>query len=157
APTSPALANIAAFRLDCRLSALARAAGAAYTRYADDLVFSGAESFPRAATRFAARVGAIALEEGFGVNFRKTRLMRAGQQQRVAGIVVNQAPSVPRRDLETLEAILTNCVRYGPESQNRDGHPNLRAHLEGRIGFVHMVAPAKAERLRALFEKIGWG
>ena len=82
--------------------------------------------------------------------------MRAGQQQCVAGIVINQSPSLPRRDLETLEAILTNCVRHGPESQNRDGHPNFRAHLEGRIGFVQMVAPAKAEWLRALFEKIAW-
>ncbi|HVK58293.1 MAG TPA: reverse transcriptase family protein, partial [Candidatus Kapabacteria bacterium] len=41
APTSPALANLCAFRLDCRLSALAAAAGASYTRYADDLLFSG--------------------------------------------------------------------------------------------------------------------
>ena len=40
APTSPALANITAFRLDCRLAGLARSAGAVYTRYADDLAFS---------------------------------------------------------------------------------------------------------------------
>jgi hypothetical protein len=41
APTSPALANLAAFVLDARLSGLARAADATYTRYADDLAFSG--------------------------------------------------------------------------------------------------------------------
>jgi len=32
APTSPALANICCYRLDCRLSALAKSAGSAYTR-----------------------------------------------------------------------------------------------------------------------------
>lgn len=37
APTSPALANICAYRIDCRLTGLAHAAGAEYTRYADDL------------------------------------------------------------------------------------------------------------------------
>jgi len=41
APTSPALANALAYRLDCRLAGLARSAGLQYTRYADDLAFSG--------------------------------------------------------------------------------------------------------------------
>jgi len=41
APTSPALANLCSYRIDCRLSGLARAVGAEYTRYADDLAFSG--------------------------------------------------------------------------------------------------------------------
>jgi hypothetical protein len=36
APTSPALANLCAYRLDCRLAGLARSAEADYTRYADD-------------------------------------------------------------------------------------------------------------------------
>jgi RNA-directed DNA polymerase len=42
APTSPALANLVCYRLDRRLTALATRAGARYTRYVDDLTFSGA-------------------------------------------------------------------------------------------------------------------
>lgn len=45
APTSPALANHSAYRIDCRLTGLAKSAGAIYTRYADDLAFSGDEGF----------------------------------------------------------------------------------------------------------------
>jgi hypothetical protein len=78
APTSPALANLAAFRLDARLSGLARAVGADYTRYADDLVFSGGDDFARSIGRIPIHAAAIALEEGFTVQHRKTRVMRGG-------------------------------------------------------------------------------
>jgi hypothetical protein len=47
APTSPALANLAAFRLDIRMAALAKRFGATMTRYADDIAFSGDREFDR--------------------------------------------------------------------------------------------------------------
>jgi RNA-directed DNA polymerase len=156
APTSPALANLTAYRLDCRLFGLAKSAGAVYTRYADDLAFSGGEGFSRVVERFSTHAAAIALEEGFSVNYRKTRIMRQGVRQHLAGVVVNQQTSLPRRDLELLEAILTNCIRFGPESQNRAKLPNFRAHLQGRIGFVEMINRVKGQRLRALFDAIQW-
>ena len=156
APTSPALANLTAYRLDCRLSGLAKSSGAVYTRYADDLAFSGGEEFSRIARRFSIHAAAIALEEGFSVNHRKTRIMRPGVRQQLAGVVVNQKLSPRRREIELLEAILTNCARLGPESQNRSGHPNFRAHLEGRIAFVAMIDRVKGQRLKALLEAIEW-
>lgn len=156
APTSPALANLCAYRVDCRLSGLAEAAGAGYTRYADDLAFSGDNGFERCVTRFAIHAAAILLEEGFAVNHRKTRVMRQGVRQYLAGVVLNEHINVVRADFDRLKAILTNCVRQGAESQNRDGHPAFRLHLEGRVGFVEMVNPAKGVRLRRIFEGIEW-
>jgi hypothetical protein len=156
APTSPALANLMAFRLDCRLTGLARSAGAIYTRYADDLAFSGDAGFQRTVERFSAHAAAIALEEGFAVNHHKTRIMRRGVRQSLAGIVVNERLNLRRRDLERLEAILTNCARRGPASQNRENHPDFRAHLEGRIGYVEMINPEKARRLKTIFHSIHW-
>jgi RNA-directed DNA polymerase len=135
---------------------LAKCAGADYTRYADDLAFSGGEEFNRVVKRFSAHATAIALEEGFSVNHRKTRIMRQGVRQHLAGIVVNQRESLPRHDLKLLEAILTNCVRSGPESQNRAELADFRAHLEGRVGFVEMVNRLKGQRLRSLLEAIQW-
>jgi hypothetical protein len=157
APTSPALANRIAYRLDCRLSGLAEAAGARYTRYADDLAFSGREDFTRAAEGFAAHVSAIAAEEGLVVNFRKTRLMRQGVRQHLAGIVTNTKLNVPREDFDGLKAILTNCVRHGAESQNRTGHPRFREHLTGRVAWVESVNPDKGARLREILHRIVWG
>ena len=100
APTSPALANICAYRIDCRLTGLAEASGAVYTRYADDLAFSGGEDFERSAERFAIRAAAILLEEGFQVHHRKTRIMRQGVRQYLAGVVINEHVNVIRRDYD---------------------------------------------------------
>jgi hypothetical protein len=156
APTSPALANICFRSADQRLQALARSAGAQYTRYADDLAFSGGASFARGARRFALHVAAIVEEEGFHVEHRKTRLTPSSARQTLAGVVVNERPSLPRGEIEKLEAILVNCVRRGPEGQNRDAHPRFREHLAGRIAFLAMLHPAKAKRLRAIFDRIAW-
>lgn len=149
APTSPALANACFWRMDCRLLGLAKSAGAAYTRYADDLAFSGGEEFQRCVERFPTHVAAILLEEGFAVNHRKTRIMRRGVRQHLAGLVVNERPNIKRRDFDLLKAILTNCARHGPGDQSRP-------HLEGRVGFVESIHPARGQRLRRIFEEISW-
>lgn len=155
-PCSPALANLVAYRLDCRLTGLSRAAGATYTRYADDLVFSGGRQLARSVKRFATSVAATVMEEGFTVNFRKTRVMRQAHQQLVAGVVVNRHPNMDRREYDRLKAILTNCVRHGAETQNRGGHPQWREHLHGRVAHVASINPQRALRLRELLEQIDW-
>ncbi|HEX7447519.1 MAG TPA: reverse transcriptase family protein [Pirellulales bacterium] len=156
APTSPALANLCAFRLDCRLSALAGAMGASYTRYADDLAFSGGDELRRAARRFQIQVMAIALEERFSIHARKTRVMPQSSRQQLAGVVVNRHPNINRRDYEQLKAILHNCRRHGPQTQNRQSHADFRAHLAGKIAHIVMLNPARGEKLRRLFEEIRW-
>jgi hypothetical protein len=156
APTSPALANLCAFRFDRRLAGLARSVGATYTRYADDLAFSGDENVARMVERLSVRVAAIAIEEGFSVNLRKTRVMRRGARQHLAGVVVNWHANVARTEFDALKAVLSNCVRHGLRSQNRDGHRDFRAHLAGRVAHVAMVNAARGAKLRALLERIEW-
>lgn len=156
APTSPTLANLSAFRLDCRLAGLARAAGADYTRYADDLLFSGGLDFARQSRRFEATVGAILIEEGFRPNHHKTRVLRKGAKQHAAGLVLNGKPNIDRRDFDRLKAVLTNCARHGPASQNREGHPDFAAHLMGKLAWVGFVHPGKEAKLRRIFDRINW-
>jgi hypothetical protein len=154
APTSPALANLCAHGLDRRLEGLARAVGATFTRYADDLTFSSV--FGLDPTALAGSVRRIAEEEGFLLNPAKTRVRGQGTRQLVTGLVVNERPNVPREEFDRLKAVLHNCVVHGPESQNRAAHPDFRAHLEGRVGRVEFVNPAKGQRLRRSFEQIPW-
>ena len=156
APTSPALANLCAWRLDCRLNGLARRLDARYTRYADDLAFSGDEDFGARVGPFLASVASIAKEEGHSLNGKKTRVMRQSGRQRVTGLVVNQHLNTPRSEYEKLKAILYNCRRHGPEDQNRDGHPDFQAHLNGRVTWIENVNPGRGLRLRQMFDAIDW-
>lgn len=153
APTSPALSNLAAWRLDRRLSALAAGFGAVMTRYADDLAFSGGDSFSRALRFFLPRAGAIALEEGFAVNHRKTRVMRCGRRQQLCGLIVNEAPNVDRRERDRLRAVLFNVARFGAESQNRDAHPDFVRHLQGKVAWVASVNAAAGTKLKAMLDR----
>jgi hypothetical protein len=78
APTSPALANLTAYCMDVRLATAAASISAVYTRYADDLAFSFDSHGARRASRFHILAAGIALDEGFSVQFRKTRFVRRG-------------------------------------------------------------------------------
>lgn len=156
APTSPALANLAAFRLDRRLAGLAASLGLRYSRYADDLTFSGPTRLRRRADHVRRLAARIAREEGFAINRDKSALLTAGGRQSVCGVVVNVRPNVTRTEYDRLKAILHNAARHGPESQNRTGIADLEAHLRGRIDWVASLNPDRGKRLRRRFAEIAW-
>jgi len=156
APTSPALANLAAFRLDRRLRGLAASLEVSYSRYADDLTFSGPPKLLSAANRLRRAIAGISRDEGFMVNEHKSMLAtRAGRQQ-VCGVIVNERLNAQRHEYDVLKATLHNSRMHGPESQNRDSLPDFRAHLLGRISWIGSLNPARGEKLRRQFARIAW-
>jgi RNA-directed DNA polymerase len=146
APTSPALANLVAWRLDRRLAGLARKHGFTYTRYADDLTFSGATI--EAARQILAAARWIIGDESFVVHPQKVQIARRSGRQVVTGLVVNDSVGTPRVLRRRLRAILHNARRTGLEGQNRDGRDNFRAYLAGMIGHIAAANARQAERLR---------
>jgi len=93
APTSPALANIIFSPIDNQLTNLAKEWECEYTRYADDLVFSGNMRFTN---KHKLRVIKIIEEAGFRINPKKTRIIGSGGRQIVAGLVANEKGLPPR-------------------------------------------------------------
>jgi len=161
APTSPALANLVTYALDCRLTGLADSIGANYTRYADDLLFSGDEhiDLPHLITL----IGHIVADAGFSLNYRKTRVMGHGQRQQAVGIVFNQQPQVSRQVFDRFKAILHNCVVHGVDSQRQRyqasdpmGRELSAVRLQGQLAYFHMINPEKAQRLTDLYRQIKW-
>ncbi|UVH55800.1 reverse transcriptase family protein [Variovorax paradoxus] len=155
-PCSPALANLCAFRLDLRLEGLAWVFGATYTRYADDLVFSGPTSLRARFTALRAWVDGIAADEGFELHPRKVRCMPQHRQQHVTGVVVNDKANAPREDFDRLKAVLHRCALDGPAGQNRAKVVDFRGHLLGHIAWIGQFSPTRKARLMRLFDRIDW-
>ena len=141
APTSPGLCNAILRRLDYRLAGLARKYGFEYTRYADDLSFSGhslADIKP--IVTIAAR---IAREEGLPLNRDKTRVLRAGQRQVVTGVVVNETAGLSRQERRRLRAALHQRRQAGTPDLAKD------RQLQGKLAYLRMLNPAQADALAA--------
>lgn len=135
--TSPALSNLLCGSLDRRLSTLATSFGFNYTRYADDLTFSG--DAPERVGHLLAVVRKLLRAEDLSEHPEKTRVMRASQRQEVTGLVVNQGLGLKREDKRRLRAILHNVSRHGLNSQNREQHPNFAAWLRGWVAYAAMA------------------
>lgn len=154
APTSPALSNQVARKLDKRLLGVAKKLGFTYTRYADDITFSGPPEMAEKVGWLRAKVRNVARAEGFAVNEKKTRVMRRNAAQTVTGVVVNAKPSLDRAGLRRLRAILHRAKKEGLEAQNREGKPDFRAWLAGKIAFVSMVRPDAGAKLKAALDAL---
>lgn len=139
APTSPALCNAVLKRMDHRLAGLARKYGFEYTRYADDLTFSGHD--PAHIKRIITLAARIAREEGLPLNRQKTRVLRAGQRQTVTGVTVNQTLGLSRQERRRLRAALhQQCQAQAPD-------PVKARQLAGKLAYLRMLNPAQADAL----------
>lgn len=153
APTSPHLANLALARVDRRVDGYARAHGLRYTRYGDDLALSGDDIDPDGALWTVMR---IVSDCGFVVHPDKVRIMHRHQQQRLAGLVVNDRPRVSREDYDNLRALLHNARRSGAQSQNNEGHNDFRAHVYGLIAWVGATGHERRRRLLDMADRVDW-
>jgi retron-type reverse transcriptase len=145
APTSPGLSNCVVLRLDRRLAGLARKFGFAYTRYADDLTFSGDDDSRLHGLRLQAQ--RIIADEGFQVNAEKTHVSRRGRRQRVTGVTVNEQLGLSRRERRRLRAAIHQWKQARAEGK-ADARQWQR--LRGELAYLAMLNPQQAEALRRL-------
>jgi retron-type reverse transcriptase len=154
APTSPDLANVAAYRLDVRLSAFADKHSLNYTRYADDLTFSG--RFVPAEQR---TIESIIRDEGFSPNERKLRYLLPDARQSVTGIVVNEKLNWPRSVRRWLRQEIYYLGRFGVEEHltRRDiTHGRYKEFIYGHVYALHSVRPDEARALLAALDEVDW-
>jgi len=120
APTSPYLSNLVNYRLDCRLSGLAKKYGATYTRYADDLTFSFLDVDQKSLIVVYGVALKVLSDFEYSVRPEKTRFLRSHRQQRVTGLVVNQKVQLPREKRRLLRAIEHHLTVKRPITVSED-------------------------------------
>ena len=128
APTSPTLANLAFVPVDLTLQDLAKGWDCVYTRYADDIAFSGNLSFSYKDKR---EVAQILQQSGFRINHRKSRIIGSGARQILAGLVVNKDGLPPRYKRRRWRA------RFHQASLNPTQYVGQSAKLKGIAAFVN--------------------
>ena len=159
APTSPAISNIVSYLFDRRIEGYLNVLNknskyrdkVVYTRYADDLTFSGEKKILR---RIQTTIIEILNEEGFKVNQKKTSLKGRGACQMVTGVVVNDTPNVPRNYRKRIRAILYDCKVNGVERANREKRWNFKEYLRGHVDYIKMINPELGKKFLKEFNAI---
>lgn len=119
APTSPILSNIICHNLDCFFDRWMKKSQKkiTYTRYADDISFSGKYDslhlvFDTKEKTINPNLINIFTKNGFVINEEKTRLQHYCNHQEVTGIKVNQKPNVSKHFLFLLRSMIHSWEKY---------------------------------------------
>lgn len=156
--TSPILSNIAFLETDRELAEAAAEVGIRYTRYVDDMTFSGSRS--RINDDLLDRLDDLLMARGWMVNHRKTRFMRRGKPQYVTGLYVGDinGPHIPRSMKRLLRREVYFASRFGiSDSHARSPTPIQADRLGGWVHYAAHVDPIFGERLRRLWQEVPSG
>ncbi|WP_267403537.1 MULTISPECIES: reverse transcriptase family protein [unclassified Chryseobacterium] len=156
APTSPILSNLVANRLDFRLSRLANKLGVNYSRYADDITFSG--NYDETPT--FKLLSKIIIDEGFRINWKKAKISKKGRLQLVTGLTVSNDVHVHRKFKKEVKKHIYGCLNFGVESHihyiQKGDVRFYKEWLLGKIYYINSIEPEYAKKLFEDYKKIIW-
>jgi RNA-directed DNA polymerase len=144
APTSPYLSNLIFKDADAEIAAYCKEQKIRYTRYADDMSFSG--DFDE--NELLLKVTEIVEKLNLHINKNKTRLMKYNTRQTVTGIVVNEKPQVVFHKRNELRQAMYYIKKFGFEEHREYkeiDQKNYLEHLLGKVNFVLQINPKDTE------------
>lgn len=149
APTSPMLSNIIARHMDNRLSAMSGKFNISYSRYADDITFSGNQI----TAKFIEYVKRIVSECGFEINQQKTRLYNEHGNKILTGISLRDGYlRLPRNRRRELSKEIHFILKYGVDShllRMKHRRINYVQSLLGQVNFWLRIEPDNQLALKA--------
>lgn len=142
--TSPALANLAFKSIDEKISELCNKQRISYTRYSDDMYFSGQGFNPY---ELIYSVKGILYRNKFSANDDKTKIFYHGVQQKVLGICVNNKLQMPKEYRKHIRQEMYYVKKYGVKNHILN-LPNKEEYID-KLGRLQ-----KVEYLRRLYSRI---
>ena len=147
APTSPAITNIIMYEFDEAVGAFCNEKKIAYTRYCDDMTFSG-DFDEREVIAF---VKGELYKLGLFLKNRKTVVIPASKRQTVTGIVVNEKVNIAKEYKKKIRQEMHYIQKFGLDGHlEKLGVSDKRGYilsLKGRIAFVLQTIPNNCEFL----------
>lgn len=137
--TSPILSNIAFYPLDVRLNNLAEKLGLKYSRYADDLAFSGTV-VPKNLHR---TIDSIIKSYDFELNQSKTKYKLEKSKKIITGVSISSGVlKAPKSFKRALRAEVYKLEKYKDNLSDMDGfEPLIYEKTIGKLNFVLQVEP----------------
>lgn len=154
ASTSPPLANLVCSELDMELLELSRKYECSYSRYADDITFSGDRLPPKKDVKQSLN------KFNFALNTNKYISQIRGRQQYVTGLTVfdEQRPRMSKGLKRKIRQHLYYADRYGLEShldKVNPGNPiGTWIWIDGIIAFLYSVEPEYALKFDLQWQQI---
>ena len=148
APTSPAITNIIMYDFDEKIGKYCEENNISYTRYCDDMTFSG--DFEEKAVISVVKDELRKL--GLFLKNRKTAVIPNTKRQTVTGIVVNEKIGLTKEYKNKIRQEIYYIKKYGIDGHlSKIGEPNKQHYLnslKGRVAFVLQTLPDDEEFLR---------
>lgn len=144
APTSAALSNILMRDFDYKIGEFCKNSKIRFTRYADDMTFSGDFNEVKVISFIKKNLKALQLS----INEAKTRVRKQGQQQEVTGVVVNYKPQLAKSIRKDIRKDLYYINKYGLQSHLKyiqEGRSRYLEHLFGVINYALFINPDDEE------------
>jgi len=151
---SPLLANLVCRNLDTDLSTLGAASACNYSRYADDITFSG-DVVPDTTA-----INRIIQKHGFRLRDERCRTQRRGRSQYVTGLsIADKVPRIPKRLKSRLRMELHFASKYGlADHLDRIGSdedpPHALCRIGGWMSYVRSVEKQTFGKLVPDFERM---
>lgn len=141
-PCSPKLANLTAMKLDLRIQGFVRKRAINFTRYADDLSFSGRS--PSKITKIKPLIKYIIENEGFELNNAKTRIAGISRQKKITGIVISEFKiGIGKQKFKQIRSKIYHLIL--PNEQN---NTKLVSEVRGWLSYLNSVDKSALQKAK---------